>query len=99
MGTNKFLNGEGEVDLTELINEINSLSNEVEGKLDKDGSDGGMTGNLEINDNAIGRSTDELLRKIQAAKFVREHGDQVCPMNWKPGKETLKPGLDLVGKI
>jgi len=53
MGTNKFLNGEGEVDLTELINEINSLSEEVEGKLDKDGTDGGMTGNLAINDNAI----------------------------------------------
>lgn len=53
MGTNKFLNGEGDVDLSELINEINALSNEVEGKLDKDGSDGGMTGNLAINDNAI----------------------------------------------
>jgi hypothetical protein len=53
MGTNKFLNGEGDVDLTELINEINALSNEVEGKLDKDGSDGGMTGNLAMNSNNI----------------------------------------------
>ncbi len=59
----------------------------------------GVVKSYEINDNAIGRSTDELLRKIQAAKFVREHGDQVCPMNWKPGEKTLKPGLDLVGKI
>ncbi|MDU1334387.1 MAG: peroxiredoxin, partial [Veillonella sp.] len=25
--------------------------------------------------------------------------DQVCPARWKPGKDTLKPGLDLVGKI
>jgi hypothetical protein len=33
MGTNKFLNGEGEVDLTSLINEINALSEDVEGKL------------------------------------------------------------------
>ena len=40
----------------------------------------------------------ELIRKIQAAKFVREHGE-VCPASWTPGKETLKPGLDLVGKI
>ena len=32
MGSNKFLN-EGEVDLTSLINEINALSEEVEGKL------------------------------------------------------------------
>jgi len=54
---------------------------------------------FEIHDNSIGRSSTELLRKIKAAQFVREHGDQVCPANWEPGKDTLKPGLDLVGKI
>ncbi len=53
----------------------------------------------EIHDNSVGRSTDELLRKLQAAKFVRENAGEVCPMNWKPGEKTLKPGLDLVGKI
>ena len=53
----------------------------------------------EINDNSIGRSTVELIRKLQAAKFVAEHGGEVCPMNWKPGAKTLKKGLDLVGKI
>lgn len=53
----------------------------------------------EINHNDIGRSAAELLRKLQAAKFVREHGGEVCPANWKPGGETLKPGMDLVGKI
>lgn len=54
---------------------------------------------LEIHDNSIGRSAKELLRKVQAAKFVREHGGEVCPANWEPGKSTLKPGLNLVGKI
>ncbi len=54
---------------------------------------------LEMNDNSIGRSARELLRKLQAAKFVREHDGQVCPASWEPGKETLKTGLDLVGKI
>ncbi|MDD2807302.1 MAG: redoxin domain-containing protein [Patescibacteria group bacterium] len=54
---------------------------------------------MEINDNSIGRSVDELLRKLQAAQFVAEHGDQVCPASWHPGDATLKPGLDLVGKI
>ena len=38
-------------------------------------------------------------RKIEAAKFVKEHNGQVCPVNWEPGEKTLKPGLDLVGKI
>lgn len=54
---------------------------------------------FELHDNSIGRSADELIRKIQAAKYVEEHGGEVCPMNWKPGAKTLKPGMDLVGKI
>lgn len=53
----------------------------------------------EVHDNSIGRSMAELLRKVQAAKFVREHGGEVCPASWTPGKGTLKPSLDLVGKI
>jgi len=53
----------------------------------------------EINDNGIGRNADELLRKVQAAKFTAENPGQVCPAKWKPGSDTLKPGLNLVGKI
>ena len=54
---------------------------------------------FEIHDNSIGRSAKEILRKVQAAKFVRENKGEVCPASWEPGKKTLKPGLDLVGKI
>lgn len=54
---------------------------------------------LEIHDNSIGRSAKEIIRKLQAAIYVREHGGEVCPASWEPGKQTLKPGLDLVGKI
>ena len=53
----------------------------------------------EVNDNSIGRDAEELLRKVQAAQFVAEHGDQVCPAKWKPGEQTLSPSLDLVGKL
>ena len=53
----------------------------------------------EIHDNSMGRNTEELLRKLKAAQFVEENGDKVCPVNWTPGKDTLKPGMDLVGKI
>jgi len=53
----------------------------------------------EVQDNGIGRNADELLRKLEAALFVAEHGDQVCPARWRPGDETLTPGIDLVGKI
>ncbi len=54
---------------------------------------------FEVNDNSIGRNAEELLRKLQAAQYVREHGGEVCPAKWKPGAKTLKPGMDLVGKI
>jgi len=53
----------------------------------------------EVNSLGIGRDSSELLRKVQAAQFVAKHGDQVCPAKWKPGGETLKPSLDLVGKL
>jgi len=54
---------------------------------------------FELHDNSIGRSTNELLRKIKAAQFVNKNPGNVCPINWQPGDKTLKPSLDLVGKI
>lgn len=47
----------------------------------------------------VGRNADELFRRVQALQFVAEHGDEVCPAKWKPGEETLKPSLDLVGLL
>jgi len=54
---------------------------------------------MEVHDNSIGRSAREILRKLQASKYVREHSGEVCPASWQPGEDTLKEGLDLVGKI
>ncbi|MBW7857976.1 MAG: peroxiredoxin [Leptonema sp. (in: Bacteria)] len=53
----------------------------------------------EITDGPIGRSAEELVRKIRAAQYVATHDGEVCPAKWQPGEKTLKPGLDLVGKI
>lgn len=53
----------------------------------------------EIQDNSIGRNADELLRKVKAAQFVAAHPDEVCPAKWHEGAETIKPSIDLVGKI
>ena len=53
----------------------------------------------EVQDNAVGRNADELVRKVKASQFVANNDGEVCPANWQLGKETLKPGLDLVGKI
>jgi len=54
---------------------------------------------MEVHADGVGRKAKELLRKFQAAKFVAEHGGQVCPASWEPGEDTLEPGLNLVGKI
>lgn len=54
---------------------------------------------MEMHDNSLGRNMMETLRKLKAAIHVKEFPGEVCPVNWEPGKKTLKPGADLVGKI
>ena len=53
----------------------------------------------EVVEGSIGRNADELLRRLQACKFVASHGGEVCPAKWKPGAKSMKPSLDLVGAI
>jgi peroxiredoxin (alkyl hydroperoxide reductase subunit C) len=48
----------------------------------------------------VGRNVAETIRQIQAFQLVRESkGTEATPSGWKPGKITLKPGPDLVGKV
>lgn len=54
---------------------------------------------VELNDGSIGRDASELLRKVEAAQFVAQNVGEVCPAKWKKGASTLKPSIDLVGKI
>jgi alkyl hydroperoxide reductase subunit AhpC len=59
----------------------------------------GVIKTAEIHDNAIARDMKETLRKLKAAQFVANNPGQVCPAKWKEGAKTIKPSLDLVGKI
>jgi NADH-dependent peroxiredoxin subunit C len=54
---------------------------------------------IEIHDLGIGRDAAELLRKVKAAQYIEAHPGEVCPAKWKEGEATLKPSLDLIGKI
>ena len=54
---------------------------------------------VEINADGIGRDASQLLDKVKAAQYVRNNPGEVCPAKWKEGAATLKPSLDLVGKI
>ncbi|MFC5465720.1 alkyl hydroperoxide reductase subunit C [Lederbergia graminis] len=59
----------------------------------------GIIQTVEINAGGIGRDASTLVDKIKAAQYVRNNPGEVCPAKWKEGGETLKPSLDLVGKI
>jgi peroxiredoxin 2/4 len=50
----------------------------------------GILKHITINDNAIGRNVDEVLRVLDALTFAEQHGE-VCPANWKPGDKAMKP--------
>lgn len=59
----------------------------------------GVVQALEINADGIGRDASLLVNKIKAAQYIRKNPGEVCPAKWQEGGETLKPSLDLVGKI
>jgi len=48
----------------------------------------------------VGRNVGETIRQIEAFQLVRESkGTQATPSGWRPGKMTLRPGPDLVGRV
>lgn len=54
---------------------------------------------IEITAEGIGRDASSYINKLKAAQYVRNHPGEVCPAKWQEGAATLKPSLDLVGKI
>ena len=54
---------------------------------------------MEVTCEGVGRNAAELVRKVKAAQYVRNHPGEVCPAKWEEGADTLAPSLDLVGKI
>jgi peroxiredoxin (alkyl hydroperoxide reductase subunit C) len=43
-----------------------------------------------VNDLPLGRNVDEAVRMLDALQFHEKHGE-VCPANWRPGEEAMKP--------
>lgn len=50
----------------------------------------GILRQITVNDLPVGRSVDETLRLLKAFQFTDVHGE-VCPANWTPGSDTIKP--------
>jgi peroxiredoxin (alkyl hydroperoxide reductase subunit C) len=60
----------------------------------------GIIQGYEILSPPVGRNVSETIRQVQAFQLVRDSkGTEATPSGWKPGKITLKPGPDLVGKV
>ena len=61
--------------------------------------DGNIQG-YEVLTPPVGLNVNESIRQIQAFQLVRAtQGKEATPSGWRPGKKTLKPGIDLVGKV
>jgi alkyl hydroperoxide reductase subunit AhpC len=55
---------------------------------------------MEVLTPPVGRNFSEMVRQIQAYQLVyKTKGAEATPAGWTPGKPTLKPGPDLVGKV
>ncbi len=60
----------------------------------------GVVQGYEVLTPPVGRNVSEAIRQVQAFQLVREtKGGEATPSGWRPGKKTLKPGPDLVGKV
>ena len=60
----------------------------------------GVVQGYEVLTPPVGRNVNETFRQLQAFQLVREsQGGEATPSGWRPGKATLKPGIDLVGKV
>ncbi len=59
----------------------------------------GILKSIEITTEPLWRSAQELLRKIQALNFIENNPWHACPANRNIGLKTLKPSLDITGKI
>lgn len=89
-------------DPTHKISRIFGVLNEESGLADRGTfivDPDGKVQSIEINAGSIGRDAVFLIKKIKAAQYIRKNPDEACPANWEEGAETLRPGLDLVGKI
>jgi len=60
----------------------------------------GIIQGFEVLSPPVGRNVNESIRQLQAFQLVRKSGgSEATPSGWKPGKQTLKPGPDLVGNV
>jgi len=79
-----------------VFDEVSKVENRGRFIIDPDG----VIQGYEVLTPPVGRNVNETLRQVQAFQLVRNtNGAEATPSGWRPGKKTLKPGIDLVGKV
>ncbi len=58
----------------------------------------GVLRSVDIVSNAIGRSANEIIRKLKALEYVKNNPGKVCPVNWEE-KGALEPSSIKVGEV
>ena len=58
----------------------------------------GVIQGMEVLTPSVGRNVAELIRQVKAFQLVRQTGE-ATPSGWQPGKPTLKPSPQLVGRV
>lgn len=50
-------------------------------------------------DESIGRYSGEIVRLLNALKFVRYNPGLACPANWNEGDKVLKPSIKIADHV
>ena len=59
----------------------------------------GVLASSEVNYYNVGRNGDELVRKMEANNYLKDHPADACPAKWTPGDKVLTPSEKMVGKV
>jgi NADH-dependent peroxiredoxin subunit C len=78
-----------------ILDEANGMVTRAAFIIDPDG----ILKAVDIVADSIGRSANELLRKLKALKFTREHPHTACPASWNDNGPVLNPSIKISGKV
>lgn len=54
---------------------------------------------IEVTSGPLWRNSDELIRKIEALQFMREHPGTACPAKWAIWSKTLTPSIKIAWEV
>ncbi len=59
----------------------------------------GIVRGIEVTSGPLGRNSAELIRKIEALQFMRNHPGTACPAKWAVWAKTLTPSIKIAWEV